>query len=999
MASRYSKITVLLLAAAAAGTAAGISALISPVSLRMDWAEITSLRGQLEGPNLNYDDLVRAGEATTGQIIKRSIELEREGASETSVALLEAHLTKNPNDLPVRKRLARLLYTAGRYDEYAQTLERILQQTNSLKIAVALSQYYKAEYQRDDWARMASWLADQNEISRTDLLDLARYQANRRHFKKSVLRYRQAAENFSDPWNSLDIEQFTLSAFNAGVPSILDEPLPTLLERFDRPEPIASQIQSLVDQAAPEAALKITSALSDEVRADVQVALATARAHLMADETDHAVEIIESIYRSQIPTALLPRAIQLALDTDNQTLIFDTLNADDLLAMHTDVLIQLVPAALKSERGEFLKQATKQKPELYGLLPPLVGHRLALAVEDRPQAAALDKQIAHDLTTPVDHRIAAIDRLTSRGEKETAIKALERLERTTSASVGMQLTIGERYLALGWPGHAARVAKRVVKNSKTGRAQILLGRALMAVDRPQEAIVHLRPNLPGDLATELAYVKALADLNDDDLPTYLAARFAEPKIGLERADAIANIILTSKNKNPRQFNLLRPHIEKLIAKSRSADSPQNILALQEWINEAGALQASADTMPDEPTGALADGSLGAPNSRDEIIRALRVNVTGETQVSLTQKLIDLGHEQDAIPYVERLAREHGGDWANIYAALLRKYTMNDRLAAFLGDRGLAGYLPIDERRAAAIELLALGQQAPAIKILRRIAEAQGPDSQDLYRLLSLWGRPAPNAAIDWLAQRALSAANQQRSRWLQHLQFAGGDIEVANIAEAWSRESSLDQDEDVILIRSLISLRDEERITQRVALGGLQKVSTDVISGLAQDCRAQNLLDGAAILFDIALSRPAFQNAAESQDVRVQAAWVQFHRGSNQNAIHLYSQFLANGGEGYEHRYWFGRSLRAAEQTTAAGRQFKIAHDLAERDTGNNFLARKVQAFSLAYLGNIDTATNRFTALLAERPRDKKLAQEIRQTLEEIGQLETFEQIDIQTRG
>ena len=999
MASRYSKITVLLLAAAAAGTAAGISALISPVSLRMDWAEIASLRGQLEGPNLNYDDLVRAGEATTGQIIKRSIELEREGASEASVALLEAHLAKNPNDLPVRKRLARLLYTAGRYDEYAQTLERILRLTNSLKIAVALSEYYKAEFQRDDWARLASWLADQEAISRDELMDLARYQANRRHFKKSVLRYRQAAESFSDQWNSLDIEQFTLAAFNAGVPSILDEPLPALLERFDRPEPIASQIQSLVDQAAPEAALKIASALSDEVRADVQIALATARAHLMADETNHAVEIIETIYTSEIPAALLPRAIQLALDTDNQTLIFDILDADDLLAMHTDVLTQLVPAALESKRRQFLKKATTQKPEVYGLLPPLVGHQLALAVEDRQQAAALDKQIAHDLTTPVNQRIAAIDRLTSRGEKETAIRALERLERTTSTSVNMQLTIGERYLALGWPGHASRVAQRVVKNSKTGRAQILLGRALLAVDRPQEAIVHLRPNLPGDLATELAFVKALADLNDDYLPTYLAARFAEPKIDLQRADAIADIIVKSEKQNPRQFKPLRPHIERLIATSRSADRPKMILALKEWIGEAGALQASAEAIQDEPTGAIADTSSGDLITRDEIVRALRVNVTSETQVQLTQRLIDLGHEQDAIPYVERLARERGGDWANTYTALLRKYALNDRLAAFLGDRGLAGYLPIDERRAAATELLALGQQAPAVQILKRIAEAQGPDSQDLYRLLSLWGRPAPKADINWLTQRALAAADQQRSRWLQHLQLAGGDRDVANIGETWSREDSLDQDEEVILIRSLISLKDEKKISERVALGGLQNASTEIISGLAQDCRAQNLLDGAAMLFDIALSRPAFQNAAESQDVRVQAAWVQFHRGSNQNAVHLYSKFLANGGEGYEHRYWFGRSLRAAEQTAAAGRQFKIAHDLAERDLGNNFLARKVQAFSLAYLGDIDTATNRFTALLAERPQDKKLAQEIRQTLEEIGQLETFEQINTQTKG
>jgi len=183
------------------------------------------------------------------------------------------------------------------------------------------------------------------------------------------------------------------------------------------------------------------------------------------------------------------------------------------------------------------------------------------------------------------------------------------------------------------------------------------------------------------------------------------------------------------------------------------------------------------------------GKLGQPekigqtrqtrNLADQIARDLNNSrITQSRKENLIYAMLDLKANEKVLPHLKQLAYEQGGDWVYPYEDTLRTLGKNKELIDFFRMHIKRPNLNIEEQRRIAFLFLESNSKADALPIFRELAETASAKSQDVEQLLYLWGPRPAKEDRKWLAERAKTSQNEERTEWLRHLVNAGGAREA-----------------------------------------------------------------------------------------------------------------------------------------------------------------------------------------------------------------------------
>jgi cellulose synthase operon protein C len=508
---------------------------------------------------------------------------------------------------------------------------------------------------------------------------------------------------------------------------------------------------------------------------------------------------------------------------------------------------------------------------------------------------------------------------------------------------------------------ALKAAERVFAMAPTARSRFALASALLAAGRAADALPHLAILLPlqaelgAAIAAEVenAYLAALdATGRVEELTRFLSAKLARG--GLSDADEQALVYSLLDHKAFRAaLPVLRQRAQRL--------GSEWLFAYADAARQAGALAELTDLLEQQ----LADPALDAAGR--------------EQRASL---LLEAGGPERALPVLKQLAAGNlTGPWDSLYREALTKLGRKVELRRYLLARGSDARLPPTERRAVVFALLDLQDKPGAERILRQLATGQGPKSEDAKQLAFLWGPRPKAAALDWIEERARTAATlADQGGWYGVLAELGGASRVtarlgrnggptaaelkAPYIEALAADGKGKELAEAVR-SAVVTEQDPERLRRFARLAEQtqeRKASADAWRALL----AQRPEDGEALR---------------------QLGMLAFDENRLLDAERLLRRFVARAPDDYEAYYFLGEALTALKRSNAATPYYQTA--LAQLRAGKirNDAVTQTEANLLNRLGKVDDAVALFEGLSKQRPEDKQLKADYASLLIENGRL------------
>jgi len=502
---------------------------------------------------------------------------------------------------------------------------------------------------------------------------------------------------------------------------------------------------------------------------------------------------------------------------------------------------------------------------------------------------------------------------------------------------------------------ALKAAERVFAMAPTARSRFALANALLAAGRGAEALPHLTLLLPGGgTEVETAYVTALdAAGRTEELTRFLSAKLAKGGLSDEEERAIVFALLDRKAYGAA-LPVLRSLAERLGGEwlFGYADAARRVGALPDLI---ALLERQ-----------LADPALGT-----------------EAREQRATLLLESAGPVRALPVLKQLATGSvGGPWDSLYRETLAKLGRKDELRRYLLARAADERLAPKDRRDVASALIELGDKAGAEQALRRLAAAQGPQSDDYKQLLFLWGPRPPAEALNWIEARAkAAAAPADQAAWYASLAELGGARRVTEtLGSAGTPEAP--------------ALK-TPYIEALAAEGKAKELAEAVRSALATE-RAPDRLRRYARLAEQVRERKTAADAwtvllgqkPDDAEALRQLGMLAYDENRLEDAERLLRRFVARSPDDYEAYYFLGEALTALKRPTLAVPFYHTALAQLRAGRTRNDATTQTEANLLNRLGKLDESVALFENLRKRRPNDRQLKADYASMLIENGRLQ-----------
>ena len=340
------------------------------------------------------------------------------------------------------------------------------------------------------------------------------------------------------------------------------------------------------------------------------------------------------------------------------------------------------------------------------------------------------------------------------------------------------------------------------------------------------------------------------------------------------------------------------------------------------------------------------------------------NIDDETRESLTYYLLEVGGAGAALPFIERLAREKGGDWEFTYQTALQEAKGLEALLDYLEARGSQPGISIEERRNIVFLLLESGRKDRAVKVLKLLADGAAPDSDDLNQLLYLWGpRPGPEA-VNWLADQGMTnyRGRAELAKWVEILTNARTPDIAIQLAKLEPVTGELD-DLARATIRALRSLEDRNKLKEYVGfhLNHATKIS-DVLF-LATVGFEEGFTDIARSGFErILVVRPQHIEALKGAG---QSAFFAGEFSAAQNRLQHYVSLVGDKAD-YNSLFQLGEIARNAQENDIAQKYYEKSLAAIDKIDRQDSSTKIIQALVKHRLGNDSQAREEFENLMAK---------------------------------
>ncbi|MDG1287152.1 MAG: hypothetical protein P8P30_06250 [Rickettsiales bacterium] len=148
----------------------------------------------------------------------------------------------------------------------------------------------------------------------------------------------------------------------------------------------------------------------------------------------------------------------------------------------------------------------------------------------------------------------------------------------------------------------------------------------------------------------------------------------------------------------------------------------------------------------------------------------RPGVSFKQKQALVYALLDAGRPDVVLPFIEEFARNHGGQWIEVYAGNLDKLGRHSEARDFRMRLAMNPSTSDKARRSIAFQLLEKGFRVDAESLFAMMADGAAPESTAVQQLLYLWGARPNIDKIDWLGARYASETNPMaQAKWASYV--------------------------------------------------------------------------------------------------------------------------------------------------------------------------------------------------------------------------------------
>ncbi len=600
-----------------------------------------------------YADRREQGDLSVGTIFPLTQIYLNDGRVDAAIEILEELIAAQPDDLEALQLVGKLYSDAQRLDDYARNLERL----NALSPAEGQLHELIDIYDRDgafdeEITALQSLVSTYGGTPR-DFHQLATLLADDGKLEDAAVVLQAVAVNQPD-WLDVDMRTllFRLLLDTDATPAATDLAIAWVTAGVSREEVqyLTSEMlgRGNVDEASAIFAPFMAAAANDPLLQPLLLSLLMARG-----EIDKTVALLADWHAQGLLTAeTLTQYISIALASGAIELAEVLTAGEGLPALSADLLVQIVDDAYGQEAFTVVAGAGDQFVDADLVQRPLVGAKVAVA----------------------------------NGDLESAALWAEVALRGPSASIAAAIELAEILILLDDKPAALSLLNGLAGQSGTpAEAYQMLARLYVDLDRMEDGFSlfsDLRAGAADDLSGPGWALLAAHTGRSDLVLDWLAGR---PRI---HADNLEDIVAAAQATGADGLALAAA--EHLFALK---DGPQERLLLAEALlrmDQPGPalahLRPIVTTLPEaEPAFVKALQGVGA---NDELATFLAVKdqntAGGLAQTDLIDDLlVSDGVPTYLLPFVERLARETGGDWLYTYAELAQRAQQTARLVSFL----------------------------------------------------------------------------------------------------------------------------------------------------------------------------------------------------------------------------------------------------------------------------------------------------------------------------
>lgn len=946
-------------------------------------------------------DASRQEVTTTASVVAHNELHLMEGRVDEALATLESYAAANPSNVPAWRRLAGMYADAQRLDDEVKALARVYELEPSADLARTLGRLYR--WTGDETAECALLLdlVSSGEATADEHVRGARLAAalgDGDGALDALERFRRSQPGAIDYpalelYASLLVEHKGLAALGPMI-----EPLPVV--QAD-PEVLLLLARALSSWGRPDAAVALfdrppgVEVPPDRLALQARVAIGTSEAHATARKlagrqsiTSEAlaavVDLLLSVSDYETLTTVLARAsrpvdaLLVGRAIGHAASAGATGVAIDLIARFGDAGLAdwpMLGLALSMERGDeeaarrWIVAIDRGSPtaeesaavaqaevrlgrheQAFVRLAALAPSREtpAWALTDLANAAVAVGRVDEALTTLAASAAPtagyAWSTLTARAGEADDITRWLASPAGRAAEPG---TLRDVYYLLADRGHsdvAIAVAEQLFAQNRTAGSGRLLGEALLAANRPVEALAPLKLASATVAEARRAYEAAL-----------VGALQAGASVHAEAVTALSRGLGESSPSSDRRALIVeglwiageRSAIHEHVLALAAADLPRWLSVL---VETAGSTDDGGRAM------ALVAASL------DEDSSAAPAAAAARWRSDRVQALMALG-APDAVllPHLRRQAEDVGGSWVFAYDERLAAAGLRAEQVSLWSMVGRSAASGVELRRGAAARLVELDAVAPATAVLADLADDAGPADPDVVQLVALWGAVADAHARAWLLARLQRASPADQPAWIAHLLQTGGASLVVAAMPGLPRGAT------PALVDAWLAAHATSMDRAHLA-GALQQIllqpspSTRDLRAAARTALAHELPGLAADAYTLVVAR----DPSDGEALRWLGA-LAFYDGRTRTARAWLERYVAGGGGEPESLYQLGEIARSDGDLSRARGFFDRARAaLDARAQGD--VDQALLANTLVRLEDRAAARAVFDRLLAEAP-------------------------------
>lgn len=692
------------------------------------------------------------------------------GEVDKAVALMEQFLSMNPRNVDARERLGDYFKDAQRYGDYRHNLEVLAELAPSPAILRALIEIYVIE--GEDEARMTilARLVAGFDATAREQIELAELQAAYGYLAAAAETLELLGERMPDALDGR--ARFFLASLLLDL-GRTEEAFAMASARLrktgDGNE--ALELAALFGaRGASEMGLRLLDLAYEDASERPEFLNVIVSLEIDADQKQRAFDRLLPLYEAgSLPADLDIPFVDLAMQLGRRDLAFDAVDKIAVEGLPGWLLLGLTETALADGKAELANGLIARLGEDFLDGHPVLAARLAFLRGDRESGERWLSEAQADDALSVDQRLALAEIYRSLGRNDAAIDTLKRIAGMAAPPAEIMGALAELFLETG--------------RAEEGLAFMKNLRARHASPAADAAWAVLSATVEGEGAA-LAWLEGLEEneLSDQLLTDLYFIAMDNAKAGLAVAAA-----------------------ERLYARSADAVRALHLARALSLAGEGGrALALLRPMLPgnDETRSAYVETLVAALKAgapvREELVAYLEERLadpaTSETErESLVFGLLDTGSYAAAVPILEKLATEQGGDWVFAFIDAASRAGESERLAAFL-ERELLKPGQTRERREALLYQLqdSVGPVA-ALPYLRDFAARYGGPWVFAYAD-ALEGLGRVDEAIDALAQAALGPdLNEEDRRGIAfRILEAGRVAQATEVFQALAAEEPAD---------------------------------------------------------------------------------------------------------------------------------------------------------------------------------------------------------------